>query len=156
MSRVKFHLHPYISLPQKFEHSACLGGFTELPEALSRYTDWALLRYQGSRGTGSSWRTSSQQGGVSERLGCPWRKSSLCCSLIHGSGVGGTLFIITKPRDQGYFWGCDVLLATPSVGRVSDVATIDDGSSVRLGDAIFPAKVLGVIALLLAENPQIN
>lgn len=54
------------------------------------------------------------------------------------------------------FGGCDALLATPSVGRVSDVATIDDGSSVRLGDAIFPAKVPGVIALLLAENPQIN
>lgn len=68
MSRVKPHPHPYIFLPQKFEHSACLVGFAELPEALSRYTDWALLRNQGSRGAGSSWRTSSQQGGVSEEL----------------------------------------------------------------------------------------
>lgn len=70
--------------------------------------------------------------------------------------MGGTLFIITKPQDQGNFWGCRVLLATPSVGKVSDVATIDDGSLVRLGDVISPAKDLGVTALLLAENPQIN
>lgn len=64
--------------------------------------------------------------------------------------------LLSLSPDLCCFWECDVLLATPSVGRVSDVATIDDSSLVRLGDAIFPAKVLGVLALLLAENPQIN
>lgn len=38
-----------------------------------------------------------------------------------------------SPGDKESFWGSDVLLATPSVGRVSDVATIDDGPLVRRG-----------------------
>lgn len=41
--------------------------------------------------------------------------------------------IITMPWDQDYFWGCDVLLVTSSVGRVSDVAIVDNGSLVKLG-----------------------
>lgn len=36
------------------------------------------------------------------------------------------------------------------------MATIDDGSLVRLGGVISPAMDLGVTVLLLAENLQIN
>lgn len=101
-------------------------------------TDWALLRHQDSVRAGSSWRNNPQQGGGLRRakwLGCPWRKS-LFCSLSHGPSLGG---------DQVTSGGCDVLLASPSSGRVSGMSTVDDISLMRIED-ITPSLLPKVLA----------
>lgn len=64
-------------------------------------------------------------------------RKSLFCSLSHGPSLGG--------GDQVTSGGCDVLLATPSSGRVSGMSTVDDISLMRIED-ITPSLLPKVLA----------